>query len=76
MKKVFTVDQAIIFEPDPENLKKLIKNVRLYRDNLTIIPNGVFSKITQLSFNLKSRRVKFNIKFRKQQFCYCSMFRY
>lgn len=51
-EKGFTVDHAIIFEPDTENLKKLVKNVRLYRDNLTIIPNGVFSKITQLSFNL------------------------
>ena len=51
-EKGFTVDQAIIFEPDTENLKKLVKNVRLHRDNLTIIPNGVFSKITKLSFNL------------------------
>ena len=58
-EKKYNVDHAVIFEPDPENLKKLIKNVSSYDDNLTIIPNGVFSSITKLNFNLNKNASSF-----------------
>lgn len=58
-EKKYNVDHAVIFEPDPENLKKLIKNVSSFDDNLTIIPNGVFSSIIKLNFNLNQNASSF-----------------